>query len=373
MKIVTVIGTRPEAIKMVPIIKLMQEDDFFDHILCVSSQHEHMLDQVLSLFGIKPDIRIEPQPQSRTLANFFSYTLDKIDEIFSNINPDAVMVHGDTSTTLSSALAAYYHKKKLIHIEAGLRTKNIYSPWPEEINRKLTASLTHFHFAPTDKAQENLVQEGVDKNSIWVVGNSVIDALLLTADKLNSNKKLYNQCEEKFSYLNHEKKLILVTGHRRENFGEGLKNICSALLTLSERKDIEILYPVHLNPAVQEQVKQTLSKKNNIHLIDPVDYLEMVFLMKQSYLILTDSGGMQEEAPSLGKPVLVLRNTTERPEAITSGTAKLVGTERTLIVEEVISLLENPEKYMDIANINNPFGEGNASEQILAVLRENFN
>ena len=361
MKILTVFGTRPEAIKMAPVIKALDSEANIESKLCVTAQHRQMLDQVLDLFAIKPDYDLNIMQAGQDLTDITCSVLAGLKNIIYDFKPDRVLVHGDTTTTFVATLAAYYQRIPVGHVEAGLRTGNIYAPFPEEINRKLTASIADLHFAPTQTAKENLLAEGVSKSSIYVTGNTVIDALLETVDKASSNIK--------FPFLSKEKKLILVTGHRRENFGHGFDNICHALKRLAQRKDLQIVYPVHLNPNVREPVLRILGNCENIHLIQPQEYLPFVYLMNQAYLILTDSGGIQEEAPALGKPVLVMRETTERPEAVEAGTVVLVGTDKHKIVAECERLLDDKASYDKMSFSHNPYGDGKASSKIVNILK----
>lgn len=370
-KILLVFGTRPEAIKMAPLALLLKNCcSDFETKVCVTGQHRQMLDQVLNLFDLEPDYDLNLMKANQTLADITSGVLVGLNKVFSEWMPDIVLVHGDTATTFAASLASYYHKIKVGHIEAGLRTGNIYSPWPEEANRRLTGVLTNYHFAPTQSSYNNLVRENVDPSTITITGNTVIDALLQVKQKIENDVSLSKNFEQKFDFLDINRKLILVTGHRRENFGQGFLNICQALASIaSQYPDVQIVYPVHLNPNVQKPVKKLLSGIDNIYLIEPQDYLPFVYLMNRSYLILTDSGGIQEEAPSLGKPVLVMRDTTERPEAVSAGTVKLVGTDAALIKSSVIELLEKPEIYQAMAEAHNPYGDGHACQRIIDVLK----
>jgi len=329
-----------------------------------------MLDQVLELFEIKPDYDLNIMKPGQDLTDITSNILLALRPILKEFKPDLLLVHGDTTTTLASALAAYYEKITVGHVEAGLRTGNLYAPWPEEMNRSIVGRITQLHFAPTASAQENLLKEGVDPSKIFVTGNTVIDALLETVNKIEHNSKLNSELKERFNFIDPNKKLITVTGHRRENFGDGFERICQALKVLSERPDVQIVYPVHLNPSVQEPVKRILANSKNVHLIEPLDYLPFVYLMSQSYLIITDSGGVQEEAPSLGKPVLVMRDTTERPEAVTAGTVKLVGTDKQKIIDEAINLLDNESAYNAMARAMNPYGDGKAAQRIQNIIQQ---
>ena len=368
MKIISVFGTRPEAIKMAPVVKALKKDPRIESLVCVTAQHREMLDQVLTLFNISPEYDLNIMKPGQDLFDVTCNVLQGLKLIFSTEKPDVVLVHGDTTTTMATSISAFYSRAKVGHVEAGLRTFNKWAPFPEEINRKTTTAMSDFNFAPTETARTNLLREGVDEKSIFVTGNTVIDALLEIVEILSSDQKIAAKLEEQFSFLDSKKKLILVTGHRRENFGKGFENICKALSQISsENQDIEILYPVHLNPNVQEPVKRMLGLEalNNIYLIEPVDYLPFVYLMKRSYLIITDSGGVQEEAPSLGKPVLVMRNTTERPEALEAGTVKLVGTNTKKILDETNKLLKNIEYYQNMSTAHNPYGDGHAAERIV--------
>jgi len=373
LKVLSVFGTRPEAIKMAPVIKeLERHPSSFTSVVCVTAQHRQMLDQVLSLFDIIPDYDLDIMKPGQDLFDLTCNVLQGLKPVLEHERPDIVLVHGDTTTTLATALASYYHRIPVGHVEAGLRTHNKYSPFPEEINRKVTGALTDLHFAPTGTARHNLLHEGVVENAIHVTGNTVVDALLAVTDKINTDLNIRTQLDESFSFLNQSKRLILVTGHRRENFGEGFENICHALADIAEqRPEIEIVYPVHLNPKVQEPVNRILGgvKHKNIHLIEPLDYLPFVYLMNRAYFIITDSGGIQEEAPSLGKPVLVMRDTTERPEAIEAGTVKLVGTNREKIVQNAINLLDNSSQYHAMSIAHNPYGDGDAAARIISILR----
>ena len=367
-----VFGTRPEAIKMAPLaLQLKQQESRFETKVCVTGQHRQMLDQVLELFNLTPDFDLNLMKPGQTLSDITSGVLKGLEVVFAEWTPDVVLVHGDTATTFAASLAAYYHKIAVGHIEAGLRTGDIYSPWPEEANRKLTGALTTYHFAPTQSSYNNLIKENIDPKNITITGNTVIDALLTVKEKVETDQVVITQFEQQFDFLDPTKKLILVTGHRRENFGQGFLNICTALANIAKQyPDVQIIYPVHLNPNVQKPVNELLSDISNIYLIAPQDYLPFVYLMNRSYLILTDSGGIQEEAPSLGKPVLVMRDTTERPEAVDAGTVKLVGTDAVLIQQSVIELLENPDLYQTMAAAHNPYGDGTASQQIIQALNK---
>ncbi len=375
-KILLVFGTRPEAIKMAPLVKKFQKDKVnFNIKICVTAQHREMLDQVLELFQITPDYDLNIMKPGQNLYEITSNILLKIKPVLEGFEPDVVLVHGDTATTFATSLAAYYQKIKIGHIEAGLRTGDLYSPWPEEGNRKLTGILTDYHFAPTETSKQNLLNEGVNNALIFVTGNTVIDALQLVLKSINTDDSLKLKIRNTINqsgFKELESKFILVTGHRRENFGQGFLNICEALKALAESNpDINILYPVHLNPNVRKPVNELLSNVDNIKLVEPFQYEEFIYLMSKSYLILTDSGGIQEEAPSLGKPVLVMRDTTERPEAVKAGTVKLVGSNKENIVKEVQYLLNNTAAYQAMGRSHNPYGDGNASNKILEILKNN--
>lgn len=368
-KLLVVFGTRPEAIKMCPLVHKLRCDKRFDVKVCVTGQHREMLDQVLSLFELTPDFDLNIMKQGQDLTDVTVSVLTGLRDLFSSYRPDRIMVHGDTTTTMAASLAAYYEQINVAHVEAGLRTGDMYSPWPEEMNRKLTGAIADMHYAPTETSKRNLLAEGVAENNVCVTGNTVIDALLHVVGEIKETSSLKSELEEKFSYLDSSKKLLLVTGHRRENFGEGFENLCKALSELAKRDDIQILYPVHLNPNVQAPVNKYLGQVENIFLIEPQDYLPFVYLMDRSYIILSDSGGIQEEAPSLGKPVLVTRNTTERPEAVEAGTVKLVGTDPDLIVSECNKLLDNKDYYNEVSFAHNPYGDGLSCERILNSLQ----
>lgn len=374
IKVLTVFGTRPEAIKMAPLVKELEKNcDFVISKVCVTAQHRQMLDQVLNLFDIKPDYDLDIMKPGQNLYDVTCNVLQGLNPVLEAERPDIVLVHGDTTTTLAASLAAYYSHSKVGHVEAGLRTGNKFSPFPEEINRKVAGAISDLHFAPTEAASSNLLREGVPADAIHVTGNTVVDALLSVADRISSDPAIRRGMEEQFSFLDPSKKLILVTGHRRESFGDGFENICKAFAEIAEQHpSVEILYPVHLNPNVQEPVNRLLGgdKHTNIHLIDPVEYLPFVYLMNRSYMIITDSGGVQEEAPSLGKPVLVMRETTERPEAVDAGTVLLVGTNKERIVLETSRLLTDVNAYQVMAMAHNPYGDGKSSERIVEILKE---
>lgn len=371
-KILITFGTRPEAIKLAPlIIKLKQHKNFLVKV-CITSQHKKMLKQVLNLFKIKYEYDLKIMKDNQTLGHVTSKILNKFDLVLNKFKPDLVIVHGDTTTTMASSISAYYKKIDVAHVEAGLRTENIYSPFPEEINRKITSNICKFNFAPTNLSKKNLINENIKKKNILVTGNTVVDSLLLIKKIIKENKKIQNKLVKKFGYfLSKKKKIILVTGHRRENFGKGFRNICMALLQIIKKhQDVLIIYPVHLNPNVKKPVKKILKNNPRIILLDPLNYVEFVFLMSKSYLILTDSGGIQEEAPTFNKPVLIMRNHTERPEAVKAGSAKLVGTNQSKIYKEVSKILLNRNSLKKIQKIKNPFGNGNASLKIVKYLNK---
>lgn len=368
-KIFTVFGTRPEAIKMAPVIKALQaHTDFFWLRICVTAQHRHMLDQFLNLFSIQPDYDLNLMHPGQDLTDITVKVLAGLRDIFRRDRPDRVLVQGDTTTTFAASLAAFYEKIPVAHIEAGLRTGNVYAPWPEEMNRCLTSTIADIHFAPTLLARENLIRENIPAEQIVVTGNTVIDALLSVVKRIQTDKELENQLAGQFTFLDSAKRLILITGHRRENFGEGFKHICNALSRIACRKDVQIVYPVHLNPNVREPVQGILGSTKNVYLIEPLEYLPFVYLMSKSAIIITDSGGIQEEAPSLGKPVLVMRETTERPEAVMAGTVRLVGTDEGRIVSEAEKLLDDPGEYKKMSHAHNPYGNGKSSERIVKEL-----
>jgi len=377
-KVLLVFGTRPEAIKMAALVKEFQKDKInFETKVCVTAQHREMLDQVLDMFDITPEYDLNLMKPGQDLYDITANVLLGMKKVLHDFEPDVVLVHGDTTTTSATSLAAVYQKIKVGHVEAGLRTHDIYSPWPEEANRQITGVLASYHFAPTQTSQDNLLRENKNAKNIIVTGNTVIDALFLALDKIENDEKLKKEIEESINTqykIDSSKKLILVTGHRRENFGQGFINICEALKTLAlDNEDIDIVYPVHLNPNVQKPVKEILSNVSNVHLIEPLQYESFLYLMNKSYFIITDSGGVQEEAPSLGKPVLVMRDTTERPEALEAGTVKLVGTDSKLIIKEAQKLLDNKDEYEKMSKAHNPYGEGKACEKIVEFLLETKN
>lgn len=367
-KVLLVFGTRPEAIKMAPLVLELKSRKELNVEVCVTAQHREMLDQVLDLFELKPDYDLNLMQPGQDLYDITTKALLGLKGVLETCKPDLVLVHGDTTTTFASSLAAFYQRIPVGHVEAGLRTGNIYSPWPEEMNRKLTGSLTKFHFAPTTKAQNNLFLENVDAADVFVTGNTVIDALVQVEKRIGTDKALNSKLSAQFDFLDPSKKLILVTGHRRESFGDGFENICQALSTLAQQPDVQVLYPMHLNPNVREPVNRILHNVENVFLIEPQEYLPFVYLMSRAYIILTDSGGVQEEAPSLGKPVLVMRDTTERPEAVDAGTVKLVGTDYDCIVNESMALLTDKQAYEKMSFAHNPYGDGKASQRIADII-----
>lgn len=373
MRYLLVFGTRPEAIKMAPLVRALS--DAASHVdidvrVCVTAQHREMLDHVLQLFEIEPDVDLNLMRPGQDLTDITAHVLTSMRSVLRDMRPDRVLVHGDTTTTFAASLAAYYERIRVGHVEAGLRTGNIYAPWPEEMNRKLTGAIADAHFAPTASARDNLLREGVSEQNIFVTGNTVIDALLDVAHRIREDEQLADELASRFPFLRSDRRLILVTGHRRENFGEPFERLCRALATLASRDDVQIVYPVHLNPNVQEPVRRILGglSSDAVSLIDPVDYVEFVYLMTRAHIIITDSGGVQEEAPSLGKPVLVMRETTERPEAVAAGTVRLVGTDEERIVAEATQLLEDEEHYRRMSEARNPYGDGQAAARIVNAL-----
>lgn len=359
-----VCGTRPEAIKMAPLVVALKQTPDIDVTLCSTGQHREMLAQVLELFELTPDYDLNIMKSGQDLTDVTTAILRGLRELFVEYKPDRILVHGDTNTTLSTCIAAYYARIPVSHVEAGLRTHDIYSPWPEEANRQITSVIADKHYAPTVWARDNLLKEGVLVSNILVTGNTVIDALLMIVKRLEEDVEFLGNVADQFGFIDSSKKLVLVTGHRRENFGDGFINICKALAKLAERDDIQIVYPVHLNPNVQKPVNDYLGNNNAIKLIEPLEYLPFVYLMSRCHHIISDSGGVQEEAPSLGKPVLVMRDTTERPEAVEAGTVKLVGTDQEAIVTESTRLLDDELHYKKMSVANNPYGDGNACQKI---------
>ncbi|NPA38107.1 MAG: UDP-N-acetylglucosamine 2-epimerase (non-hydrolyzing) [Chlorobi bacterium] len=368
-KVLIVFGTRPEAIKMAPVVKVFHSDEDFVTKVCVTAQHREMLDQVLDFFDIKPDYDLDLMKPNQNLYSLTGDIINGMKPVLEEFKPDYVLVHGDTTTSTAAALAAFYSGAKVGHVEAGLRTYNKLAPFPEELNRQLTGRIADYHFAPTTKSKENLLSENTPEESIVITGNTVIDALLESVDIVNNIEGNEN-IEKLKNIIDPKKRLILVTGHRRENHGQGFLNICEALNNIANKDDVQIIYPVHLNPNVQKPVYSILGDNPNIHLIDPLPYEAFVWLMDKAYLIITDSGGVQEEAPSLGKPVLVMRDTTERPEAVNAGTVILVGTDKEKIVKEAESLLRNEARYSQMSELHNPYGDGKAAGRIVEFLKK---
>jgi UDP-N-acetylglucosamine 2-epimerase (non-hydrolysing) len=368
MKILSVFGTRPEAIKMAPLVRQLSGTRGVDARVCVTGQHRAMLDPVLDLFEIHPDFDLDIMGANQGLAHITTSVLEGVAKVIADFRPDRLLVHGDTSSAFAAALAGYYARVPVGHVEAGLRTGDIYAPYPEEMNRRLVDDIATSYFAPTETARAALLHEGKDDRAIHVTGNTVIDALFLMVERLKRSPRLAASIAGEFPFLDPAKKLVLVTGHRRENFGAGFEGICEALATLAARDDVQIVYPVHLNPNVQEPVRRILANRPNIRLILPQDYLPFIYLMTRAHIILTDSGGIQEEAPSLGKPVLVMREVTERPEAIAAGTVRLVGTDAATIVDEASWLLDHEGAYRSMSQAINPYGDGHAAERIVAQL-----
>lgn len=370
MKILIVFGTRPEAIKMAPVVHRLKDTPGLDVDVCVTAQHREMLDQVLSLFDIEPDFDLNVMKPGQDLTDITANIILALRDVLKDQAYDRLLVHGDTTTTMAGALAAFYAQVPIGHVEAGLRTGNLYAPWPEEANRSIVGRLADMHFAPTETSRQSLLAENVADADIVVTGNTVIDALHEVVARLDADATLDAKLQAHFPFLDEGRRMILVTGHRRENFGEGFENICRALRDISEQADAQIVYPVHLNPNVQTPVKSILGDTSGVHLIEPQDYLPFVWLMRRSYLIITDSGGVQEEAPSLGKPVLVMRDTTERPEALDAGTVRLVGTDAKQIRTSALTLLSDTQAYDAMARAMNPYGDGKAAERIAAALAE---
>lgn len=383
-KVLLVFGTRPEAIKMAPLVlELKKHPDIETHV-CVTGQHREMLDQVLDLFNITPDYDLNIMKQGQDLYDITSRVILGMKNVLNDCKPNIVFVHGDTTTSTATALAAFYKQITVAHVEAGLRTYKIYNPWPEEMNRQITGRIASIHFAPTLNSKQNLLREGIHENDIYVTGNTVIDTLYLVRAKISTNNILATKIEKSITQngynidrINQNKKLVLITGHRRENFGDGFINICNAIKHLSLKyPNVDFIYPMHLNPNVRKPINDIFGKEktiNNLFFIEPLEYLSFVYLMDKSYLVLTDSGGIQEEAPGFGKPVLVMRDTTERPEAVEAGTVKLVGTNENLIISEVTALIDNEKYYQTMSQANNPYGDGNASRHIVEIIKSNYN
>ncbi|MFZ1080597.1 MAG: UDP-N-acetylglucosamine 2-epimerase (non-hydrolyzing) [Candidatus Kryptoniota bacterium] len=369
-KFLFIFGTRPEAIKMAPLIKEIEKNGNFESKICVTAQHRQMLDQVLKIFKIKPDYDLDIMTNDQSLFDITSRIIIKLQQVLAEVKPELVVVQGDTTTTFAGALAAFYTKTKVAHLEAGLRTRNKFAPFPEEINRRITSVVADLHLAPTPWSRENLLKENIPQENIFVTGNTVIDALLYVVELL---KKLDTKFDQLFDGIDFSRKTVLITGHRRENFGEGFKSICESINELAKSyPDVNFVYPVHFNPNVREPVNKILRGIKNVHLLEPLDYEPFIYAMEKSYLILTDSGGVQEEAPSLGKPVLVMRETTERPEAVDAGTVKLVGTDKKKIVNGVATLLTDPREYVKMSRAHNPYGDGKASQRIVKIFEVYF-
>jgi UDP-N-acetylglucosamine 2-epimerase (non-hydrolysing) len=371
-RVLSVFGTRPEAIKMAPLCRALARLPGIEAEVCVTAQHRRMLDQVLETFEVKPRFDLDLMRPNQTLAELTANVLTGVTAVLAEFRPDLVLVHGDTTTTFAATLAAFYQRIPVGHVEAGLRTGDLQSPWPEEANRRLAGTLADMHFAPTDTARDNLVREGVPAANVQVTGNTVIDALLQARARIEAAPALREQFARDFEFLDPARRLVLVTGHRRENFGAGFRQICEGLARLARRGDVQIVYPVHLNPNVLGPVHEALGGAGNVHLIEPQDYLPFVYLMDRADVILTDSGGIQEEAPSLGKPVLVMRDTTERPEAVRAGTVRLVGTDAQTIADSTARLLDDAGEYRRMAQAHNPYGDGRACERIAAAIQERF-
>lgn len=378
-KVLLVFGTRPEAIKMAPLVLKLKQHPEFQTVVCVTAQHREMLDQVLGIFNIKPDFDLNIMQKNQDLFDITSRVLLGMRDVLNITKPDIVLVHGDTTTSTAAALAAFYQQIPVGHVEAGLRTNNIYSPWPEEMNRQITGRIASIHFAPTELSRQNLLKENIDNQKIIVTGNSVIDALYLVVEKIKTNKNLEKDIEKSIKDNGYDverlksRKLVLITGHRRENFGDGFIRLCKAISDLTKQfLNVDFVYPMHLNPNVRKPIHEVFGENpntiGNVFFIEPIDYLSFVYMMEKSHLVLTDSGGIQEEAPGLGKPVLVMRDTTERPEAVVAGTVKLVGTDCDKIVDEVSKLLTDNDYYNTMSNAVNPYGDGLACERIIAAL-----
>ncbi len=373
MKILIVIGTRPEAIKMVSVIQTLRKDKFFKVFICSTGQHRQMLNDVFKKFKIIPHYNLNLMKKNQSLSYITEGVINGLTKIIEKINPELVLVHGDTISSFAASIASYYKMIPVAHVEAGLRTKNLFSPWPEEGSRRLIDTISSIHFCPTKLSKNNLIEEGFDKKSLFVTGNTVIDTLLLTKKIINKDKSLKKTLQANFDFLSPKRKLILVTAHRRENFGNPFKNICEALICIAKKNDnVDIVYPIHSNPNIREPGYKYLSKKKNIHLLKPLDYYSFVYLMEKSYLIMTDSGGIQEEAPSFKKPIIVLREETERVEAVKDNLVKLVGTNKNRIIKEVSQLLKSERYYKKFLKKKNPYGDGKASRRILKILKERF-
>lgn len=367
-KVLVIFGTRPEAIKMAPVVKVLKATPGVETRVCVTAQHRQMLDQVMEIFNLSADFDLNVMAPNQTLTAVTCKVLKGIEEVFQQWLPDLILVQGDTTTVMAAALAAFYHKIAVGHVEAGLRTGNIYSPWPEEMNRLLAGNLATLHFAPTERSKDNLLREAKDPQKIFVTGNTVIDALYEALRIIDDNATLNARLAAQFPFLASDKRLILVTGHRRENFGQGFINICKAIARVAQRPDVQVVYPMHMNPNVRKPVTEILGHLNNVYLIEPLDYLSFLYMMRKSYLIMTDSGGVQEEAPSLGKPVIVMRDTTERPEAVDAGTVILAGTEVDAMASAAERLLDDATFYQQMAHAINPYGDGLAAKRIAEIV-----
>lgn len=366
-KILVVFGTRPEAIKVAPLIQKLKEDKEFEVKICNTGQHKEMLDQVLDFFDLECDYRLDIMTENQTLYSITEKIIHKMKDVLEDFNPDYVFVHGDTSTTMAASISSFYHGAKICHVEAGLRTSDLRNPFPEEANRRITSVLANYHFSPTESSKENLLLENIDSNKIIVTGNTVIDALLFGIEKVKSDERIVAELKAR---LLTEKEIVLITCHRRENHGEGILNVCKAIKELAlANENYQFIFPVHLNPKILNIVNSELSGIANVLLIEPLNYPNFIWLMNESKIIVTDSGGVQEEAPSLGKPVIVVRDETERPEAVEAGTVKLVGSNTELIIKEVQNLIDNPTLYMEMSNAHNPYGDGKAVERIVDFIK----
>ena len=369
-KVMVVFGTRPEAIKMAPVVKACKARPELEVKVCVTAQHRQMLDQVMDIFGLAADFDLNVMAPNQTLGDITCKVLKGMEDVFGQWRPDVILVQGDTTTVMAAALAAFYHKIEVGHVEAGLRTGNVYSPWPEEMNRMIAGCLATQHYAPTQRSRDNLLKENKNPETVFVTGNTVIDALHDAVVIMDRDQELTAKLEAEFPFLDASKRLVLVTGHRRENFGEGFVHICNAIARVAKRGDVQVVYPMHMNPNVRKPVTEILGHLENVHLIEPLDYLSFLYMMRRSYLIMTDSGGVQEEAPSLGKPVIVMRDTTERSEAVDAGTVILAGTETEAMASAAERLLDEPDFYHRMAHAVNPYGDGLASKRIAALLAE---
>ena len=368
-KVMVVFGTRPEAIKMAPVVREVKADSSLEVKVCITAQHRQMLDQVMDIFKLKADFDLNVMAPNQTLGDVTCKVLKGMENVFDQWRPDIVLVQGDTTTVMATALAAFYHKIEVGHVEAGLRTGNIYSPWPEEMNRLIAGNLATWHFAPTPRSRDNLLKENKDPSRVFVTGNTVIDALHDAVGMIDADKALEARLSAQFPFLDPTKRLLLVTGHRRENFGDGFIHICNAIARVAKRPDVQVVYPMHMNPNVRKPVTEILGALDNVHLIEPLDYLSFLYMMRRSHLIMTDSGGVQEEAPSLGKPVIVMRDTTERPEAVDAGTVILAGTSTESMVSSAERLLDDDAFYDRMAHAVNPYGDGKAAQRIVEIIR----